>query len=211
MKIETLPLAVVKPYWRNPRDNTKAVEIVAQSITDYGFNVPLVVDKEYVILAGHTRYKALQQLGITEVQVVVVDLPAQKAKEFRIADNKTSEVGEWDMPKLMMELKEISDLPRIQDYFPNLDIQSVVDSLPKNTTRDVLPSDIDNRTKLLASDYTTRNTQEMRGFIPMLCPDCGYEYSLRIDEIQKMIDGISKMLTYDNPNALSELRDTDTD
>ena len=196
MEIEEVNIAVIKPYWRNPRNNDKAIEGVAQSIRDYGFNSPIIVDKEYTIVAGHTRYKALQQLGYEVVPVVVVDLPAQKVKEYRIADNKTAELGDWDYPKLILELKEIADLPTMQTYFNDLDVQSVVDSLPKSVASDVTVKEVADRMEIMASDYTTRNKEEQRGFIPMICPDCGYEYSLNIDAIQHMIDGIRKQIAY---------------
>ena len=205
MQIEQLPLATIKPYWRNPRDNSNSVDAVAKSIKDYGFNVPIVVDKEYVILAGHTRYKASQMLGLETVPVVVIDLPAQKAKEFRIADNKTSDLGEWDYPKLVLELKEIADLPAMQTYFPDLDIQSLVEALPKSVITDYTNEDVQRTAGIMASDYTTRNAEEAKGFIPLICPDCGYEYSLNIASIQHMIDGIKKQMAYGDTETLPEL------
>ena len=205
MQIENLPLATIKPYWRNPRANDKSVDAVAKSITDYGFNVPIVVDKEFVILAGHTRYKASQRLGLETIPVVVIDLPAQKAKEFRIADNKTSDLGEWDFPKLILELKEIADLPTMQTYFPDLDIKAVVESLPNTVINDITHEDVQRTAGILASDYTTRNAEEAKGFIPMICPDCGYEYSLHIQAIQHMIDGITKQIAYGDSKALPKL------
>ena len=81
MKLTTLKLTDIKPYWRNPRNNEGAVAAVKQSIKDYGFNYPIVVDAEHVIIAGHTRYKALQELGIKDVPCVVkTDLTAQEIK-----------------------------------------------------------------------------------------------------------------------------------
>lgn len=205
MEIQEVALSAIKPYWRNPRDNRQSVDAVAQSIRDYGFNVPIVVDKEFVILAGHTRYKALQMLGWDKVPVIVADLPAQKAKEFRIADNKTSDLGEWDFPKLVLELKEIAELPNMDIYFPDLDLQSLVDALPKTQVVDVDDAKVNRAAEIMASDYTTRNAQELKGLIPMICPDCGYEYSLSIDQLQFMIDGIRKQIAYGNQETVPEL------
>lgn len=205
MQVEQLPLKSIKPYWRNPRNNETGTQAVMKSIKDYGFNSPIIVDKEYVIVAGHTRYKAAQLLEMDTVPVVVVDLPAQKVKEYRIADNKTSELSEWDYPKLILELKEIADIPNIQAYFPDLDIQSVVNTLPKSVQRDITPLDIDRSNDLHGKNYTSRNEEERKGFIPMICPDCGHEYSLHITAIQRMIDGIKKMIAFD------EGQDADTE
>lgn len=197
MEIKEVALTAIKPYWRNPRDNDSGVAAVIKSIEDYGFNSPIVVDSEYVIINGHTRYKALQQLGYDKVPIIVVDLPAQKVKQYRIADNKTSELSEWDYPKLMLELKELADLPSMQTYFPELDLASLVNSLPKSVTHDMTEAEVTRVSDLLGTNYTTRNEEERKGFIPLICPDCGYEYSLHISALQKMIDGIKQIVAYD--------------
>ncbi len=109
LEIKSISIDLVKPYWRNPRKNENAVDAVVESIKEFGMNVPLVVDKEHVILTGHTRYKALRRLGVKEIPVIVVDLPERKARQFRIADNKTHEFSEWDVDKLKLELEELMD------------------------------------------------------------------------------------------------------
>ena len=111
METTLFNIAEIKPYWRNPRHNEEAVGAVMQSIRDYGFNQPLIIDAENVIIAGHTRYRALQRLGVTEIPCIVKgDLTAQQAKEYRIADNKTSELSSWDMDRLIPELREIESI-----------------------------------------------------------------------------------------------------
>ncbi|UVX33578.1 MAG: ParB-like nuclease domain [Bacteriophage sp.] len=99
------------PYANNPRLNDNAVDAVAASIKEFGFKVPIVVDGENVIINGHTRLKAAHKLGLTQVPVIVADdlTPAQ-VKAFRLADNKTSELAEWDIDKLDIELGEIPDI-----------------------------------------------------------------------------------------------------
>ena len=108
MNIEMMQLSELKPYARNPRKNKNAVEAVANSIRDFGFKVPIVVDKDNVIVAGHTRFAAAQQLGMTEVPVIIADdlTPAQ-IKAYRLADNKTAELADWDFELLDDELSEI--------------------------------------------------------------------------------------------------------
>ncbi len=98
----------VKPYERNPRVNDGAVEAVAKSITEFGFRQPIVVDSDGVIVVGHTRWKAAQRLGMSEVPVHVAEgLSADKAKAYRIADNQTANIAEWDLNLLPLELGDL--------------------------------------------------------------------------------------------------------
>ena len=105
-------LADIKPYDRNPRIIPQAaVDAVACSIQAFGFRQPIVVDGSGVILAGHTRYKAAQQLGLTEVPVVwQTDITDIQARGYRIADNKTAEISAWDRDALDAEVRELADL-----------------------------------------------------------------------------------------------------
>ena len=109
MNIEMKKVSELVPYERNPRNNENAVAAVAASIKEFGFKVPIVVDKDNVIVAGHTRLAAAQQLGLQEVPVIVADdlTPAQ-IKAFRLADNKTAELADWDFELLDNELAEIA-------------------------------------------------------------------------------------------------------
>jgi len=107
MKIEMRKLSDVKPYEQNPRINNAAVDSVAASIKEFGFRQPLVVDKDGVIIIGHTRWKAAQKLELEKVPVHVADLPLEKARALRIADNKLHELSEWDFDLLPLELKDL--------------------------------------------------------------------------------------------------------
>lgn len=98
----------VIPYENNPRQNDEAVKYVAKSIEEFGFKVPIIIDKDNVIVTGHTRLKAAKQLGLTEVPTILADdLTEEQIKAFRIADNKVSEYSTWDMERLSEELKGI--------------------------------------------------------------------------------------------------------
>lgn len=105
-------LADIKPYERNPRIIPQAaVDAVARSIQAFGFRQPIVVDKNGVILAGHTRYKAAQQLGMTEVPVMwQTDITDIQARGYRIADNKVAELSAWDRDALDAEVRELAGL-----------------------------------------------------------------------------------------------------
>ena len=110
MKIELRKLTDIKPYPNNPRCNDDAVDAVAESIREFGFRQPIVVDTEGVIICGHTRYKAAQKLGLEKVPVhVAKDLTPEQIKAYRIADNKTAELAEWNHDLLPIELAELQE------------------------------------------------------------------------------------------------------
>lgn len=101
----------LKPYEKNPRKNDDAVEYVANSIKEFGFKVPIIVDENNIIIAGHTRYKASKKLGIKEVPCIIADdLTEEQIKAFRLADNKVSEKAKWDTDLLGMELDSLFDV-----------------------------------------------------------------------------------------------------
>lgn len=104
-------LELIRPYEKNPRKNDDAVDKVAESIREFGFRQPIVVDKAGVIIAGHTRYRAAKKLGLQTVPVVVAsDLTEEQVKAYRLADNKTAEFSGWDFDLLNQELFEINDI-----------------------------------------------------------------------------------------------------
>lgn len=111
MNITNIPLKNLKPYENNPRKNDDAVKYVAESIKEFGFKVPIVIDKNNVIVAGHTRYKAAKKLKMSEVPCIIADdLTDEQIKAFRLADNKVAEKAEWDFDLLNAELDDIIDL-----------------------------------------------------------------------------------------------------
>ena len=109
MNIQNIALADVHPYARNPRKNDEAVKSVAASIREFGFLVPLVIDGNHEIVAGHTRYKAAKSLGMKTVPCVIADeLTEDQIRAFRLADNKVGEMAAWDMDLLPIELADIA-------------------------------------------------------------------------------------------------------
>lgn len=109
MNIIEKKLSEIKPYERNPRRNDEAVKYLVESIKQFGFKQPIVVDRDGVIVAGHTRFKAAKQLGMKEVPCLVADdLTPEQIKAFRLADNKVGEIAEWDMELLEIELDDIT-------------------------------------------------------------------------------------------------------
>ncbi|MFR0582973.1 ParB N-terminal domain-containing protein [Limosilactobacillus mucosae] len=104
-QIQEVPISDVKPYANNPRDNDRAVEALAKSIKSFGWQQPIVVDKNMVVIVGHTRLKAAKKLGVEKVPVVIAEnLTDEQAKAYRLADNKTGENAVWDNKKLLEEL-----------------------------------------------------------------------------------------------------------
>lgn len=105
MKIQNISISKIKPYENNPRNNTEAVQYVANSIKEFGFKQPIVIDKNFEIVAGHTRYFACKKLGIKEVSCVMADdLTDEQVKAYRIADNSTGEAATWDFDLLNVEI-----------------------------------------------------------------------------------------------------------
>jgi DNA modification methylase len=108
LNVEHRPLAEIKPYEKNPRVNDAAVDAVAESIRQFGFRQPIVIDEACVIVCGHTRWKAAQKLGLEQVPVHVArDLTPEQIRAYRIADNKTAELAEWNLELLPLELAEL--------------------------------------------------------------------------------------------------------
>jgi DNA modification methylase len=119
------------PYINNPRKNDSAVDIVANSIHEFGFKVPIVIDKSNIVIAGHTRLKAAQKLKLEEVPVIIAeDLTPTQIKAFRIMDNKSSEYTEWDDKLLVQEMKDLIDLGLNLDLtgFSSTEISNLFDS-----------------------------------------------------------------------------------
>lgn len=114
----------IQPYENNPRDNRKAVEPVAESIREFGFRVPIIIDGGGTIVAGHTRYEAAKLLGLKQVPCVTTqDLTPEKIKAFRIIDNKTSEFAKWDKDLLKIELDGLN----LELDFEMFDLRQVID------------------------------------------------------------------------------------
>lgn len=111
MQIQMMKVNDLIPYINNPRNNENAIDKVASSIKEFGFKVPIVIDKDNIVVTGHTRLLASKKLGLDEVPCVVAnDLSKAQIKAFRIADNKVSEYATWDEDLLKIELEELEEL-----------------------------------------------------------------------------------------------------
>lgn len=129
MNIEQLDINTITPYFNNPRINDDAVDIVITSIEEFGFQVPIIVDKDNVIVAGHTRWQAAKRLGMDMIPTIVAkDLTPEKAKAFRIMDNKAAEAAKWDWGKLAVEFTDLEALDCNMDAlgFDLLEVEKVM-------------------------------------------------------------------------------------
>ena len=123
LKIEYVDIDSIKPYENNPRHNEEAIPYVMNSIKEFGFKNPIIIDKNNVIIAGHTRLESAKRLGMKEVPIIHADdLTKEQVKAFRLADNKVSEKAEWNFELLDEELEDL-DI-NMEDFgFENIDIE----------------------------------------------------------------------------------------
>lgn len=139
MKVQNVSIDKIKPYENNPRDNEAGVDAVANSIDEFGWQQPIVVDKDNVIIVGHTRYKAAKKLGMKEVPVVVADkLSEEQVKAYRLADNKTGELTDWDDGLLDSELDDILNID-MSDFGFDIDMPDDEDNEAKEDDFDEEP------------------------------------------------------------------------
>jgi len=156
MIVKNEKIEKIKPYKNNPRKNAAAVKQVAESISQYGFQQPIVVDKKHVIIVGHTRYFAAKDLGLKTVPVVVADkLTPKQVKAYRIADNKTHEYSDWDFELLKDELEGLGDLDEYFTGFNDMELHDILEP-------DFKPDD----------QGKTRLDEKKK----VVCPECGYEF-----------------------------------
>jgi len=148
LKIIDISIDKIYPYLRNPRINDKAVFQVAQSLEAFGFQQPIVVDMDHVIIAGHTRWAAAKELGLATVPILVADhLTKKQADAYRIADNKTAEFSEWNFELLR------DALPELKDEFTGFDEMDI--------------------NALMAPEKEKTQSHEKE---PIVCPGCGYVF-----------------------------------
>lgn len=120
IQIQYKDINEIRPYDNNPRKNDDAVPAVAESIKEFGFKVPMVIDKNNTIITGHTRYKAAKMIGLKEVPVIIADdLTEEQIKAFRLVDNKTAEIAEWDFELLQDEIDDILNIDLSRFGFEN--------------------------------------------------------------------------------------------
>lgn len=170
-----MQVADIKPYENNPRRIPKdAVEAVKQSIKDYGYVQPIIVDPEGVIVVGHTRHKAITDLGYEEVPVYVMDLPEDKIRQYRLVDNKTGELSDWDMNALVIELREWEE-ELLTTYFPDIDLEvGMINEASKVTEEDM---------KAAEEKITRVGEATVQPLVEVVCPSCFHTFDVRASSL----------------------------
>lgn len=193
MIIKQIAIDKIIPYARNPRLNKEAVSKVAGSIKEYGFRQPIVVDEEMVIIAGHTRLLAAQQLGLQEVPIhIATDLSDVQIKAYRIADNKTHEFSQWDEELLALELEELQKQGLDLDLtaFDSADIDRLLATLQSDTlvaAEEHLPEIPENPVSKAGDIWQLGNHR-------LLCGD-----STLADSYSKLLDGEAVDMVFTDP------------
>ena len=199
MEVKDVKLSDLKPYENNPRRNEASVDNVVNSIKDFCFKVPIIIDKNNVIVAGHTRYKAAQKLGMDTVPCIIADdLTPEQVKAFRIADNKVGEDSEWNFFKLSEEIEGLEDAMGRYGFVES-ELESLVglasdlnealdDSLkmgaagaftpnlhPVEATDAVTDDDIKAEKEAIKERMIESSQQELKTIV---CPYCGKEFQI---------------------------------
>lgn len=160
-------------YENNPRKITElAIEAVAESIERYGYQQPIVVDPNNVIIVGHTRLAAVKKLGWKKVTVMVADLPDEKARAYRLVDNKTSEMTTWDHNSLVMELREF-EISLIEKYFPDVNLEIEQISSANQVTQDQYDEAAQAITQVREQSDIMAHATEVD------CPSCSHVFRVR--------------------------------
>ena len=201
MKIVNLKTEQLIPYINNPRHNDDAVDKVASSIKEFGFKVPIVINKDNVVVTGHTRLKAAKKLGIEEVPCIIADdLTDAQIKAFRIADNKVSEYAEWNKDLLKVELEQLEemdfDLDELNIDYSDFDLD-IGEDIEEIEPEEVEVPEVPEEPKTKLGDiYQLGNHRLM----------CGS--STNVDDIDKLMNGEKPTLIYTDPpygmNAVSK-------
>lgn len=208
MKVKSVKLSEIYPYYDNPRDNTNAVEPTKESIRRFGFVKPILVDKAGVIIAGHTRYVAAYQLGMEYVPVVYSSMDDEMAKKYRILDNKLAEKSSFDEDQLLEELRNMEVPTEMQAFFFE-DIDQMLnfsfDSISQQaeeyggfqddyssvdnenleaTSSETETTSTDEEEEDLAKDlFVLKEREDGSHYMKVVCPFCGNMETIEIEEV----------------------------
>lgn len=191
MKIIEKKLRDIQPYEHNPRKNEDAVQYVANSIREFGFKVPIVVDKNNVIVAGHTRYLACEELGIETVPCIVADdLTDEQIRAYRIADNKVADKATWDTNLLGEELNFLIEDFDMTDFgFGEFEITMLTEDMRADAYDDDLISEYtenaDDYLKARRIIITYKDEQEEEWLKNLLCQE-ELKVSYSVEELTRV-------------------------
>ena len=184
LKIEYVDINNIKPYKKNPRKNEKAIPYVMESIKQFGFKNPVILDKDNVIVAGHTRIESAKRLGITEIPCIYADdLTDEQIRAFRLADNKVGEIAEWDIDLLDTELDDILNID-MSDFGFDLDLE---DEEEKEIIEDEVPEVPEEPKAKLGDIYQLGNHR-------LMCGD-----STKEEDVAKLMNGVKADMVLSDP------------
>ncbi|QGZ16651.1 ParB-like nuclease domain protein [Microbacterium phage Dewdrop] len=170
---QVVPIDAIQPYENNPRRiGQDAIDAVATSLQLFGWQQPIVVDKDNVIVVGHTRRLAALQLGMDEVPILVTNLPEEKIKEYRLVDNRTGEMSGWDHNALVMELREFEE-SLLQAFFPEIDLEASIVASATGPSDAELKWAEEKTSTVKGPDETSLHTTGVT------CPSCESHFSVR--------------------------------
>lgn len=177
MDVQDFKVKDLIEYQNNARINDETVELLAQSIETYGYQNPIIVNPEGVILSGHARKKALQKQGITTVTCIVVDMGEDLEKEFRILDNKIHELTKWDKDALQVELRGLDD---IVEMFPELQSVAEVNLV---VHKDVTQQQFDKAKEAQDSKFEKLTEAFTDKLVRIQCGGCGRTYKVKHEDL----------------------------
>lgn len=184
MKVQDISIDKIKPYENNPRDNKAGIDAVANSIKEFKWQQPIVVDKNNVIIVGHTRYLAAKKLGLKEVPVkVATGLTPEQVKAYRLADNKTGELTSWDNELLSSELNDILDID-MSDFGFDLNILDDEEEVQEDDFDEEIPEEPKSK---LGQIYQL-------GRHRLMCGD-----STKPEDVKKLVGGVKCDLLLTDP------------
>lgn len=197
MKLIELSIDEIIPYENNPRKNDNAVDKVAESIKEFGFKVPIIIDKENIIIAGHTRYKAAKKLEIKKVPVIMAeDLTEEQVKAFRIMDNKSSEFATWDYESLLLEMESL----KIEDYnleltgFDFNEIEGIMDKYNPKEVEEDSDFNIEEQLEAIEKPKSQKGDIWLLGESKLLCGDSTVK-----EEVENLMGGRKANMVFTDP------------
>jgi len=174
--------STIRPYWRNSRNHTKTVPVLVESIKRYGFNQPIVLDTDMVIICGHARYMAVRELRYDEVPCVISGMNKRLAMEYRLADNAIQNLTVWEPENLNLELRALDSLSEITAMFGSLNLDEILPDMKLTEADMVKQGDV-----TIARNSMMNKSNDFRQDLRLIvCPHCGGGLYLK-ESVAKMI------------------------
>ena len=213
MEVKNISITDIMPYEDNPRKNEDAVEYVMESIREFGFKQPIVLDENHVIVVGHTRFAAARKLGYKEVPCIIAsDLTEEQIRAYRLVDNKTNEFAEWDFPELQKELDALYDAFDMEKFGFAIQIENIDQKGEIDEGEEKIARELDEANNYLVLEFFTETdwerAQAIFGLERVATPD--KNPNVRRYGIGRVIDG-SKWLDILENVDLDEEEEEDED